>query len=30
MLLERIVYRDGWPTIRRNSPAVWQRPAPVT
>jgi arabinan endo-1,5-alpha-L-arabinosidase len=29
MLIERIVYRHGWPTIAGASPAVGWRPAPV-
>jgi arabinan endo-1,5-alpha-L-arabinosidase len=30
MLIERIVYSKGWPTIRNGSPAIWPQPAPVT
>jgi arabinan endo-1,5-alpha-L-arabinosidase len=30
MLMDRIVYRDGWPTIAGNSPSTGWRRAPVT
>jgi arabinan endo-1,5-alpha-L-arabinosidase len=30
MLIDRIVYRNGWPTIANSSPSVGPRPAPVT
>jgi hypothetical protein len=31
MLIDRIVYRDGWPRMRHDVPSVrWQRHGPVT
>ncbi len=30
MLLDRIVYRDGWPRIRGDSPSIWRHRGPVT
>ena len=29
MLLDRIVYRDGWPRLERNQPSAWRQAAPV-
>jgi arabinan endo-1,5-alpha-L-arabinosidase len=30
MMIDRIVYRHGWPRVVRNSPSTGRRPAPVT
>jgi arabinan endo-1,5-alpha-L-arabinosidase len=30
MLIERIVYRRGWPTVAHGSSAIGRRPAPIT